>query len=47
MKNIGIKTLLSGIGTIIRECMEIANEIGEFSLIIRPGLLLCSVEQVV
>ncbi|KAL4365671.1 hypothetical protein AHAS_Ahas07G0129400 [Arachis hypogaea] len=46
MKNIGIKTLLSGIGTIIRECMEIANEIGEFSLIIRPGLLLCSVEQV-
>ena len=40
MKNIGIKTPPSGIGTTIRECMEIANEIGEFPLIIRPAFTL-------
>ncbi|XP_015933041.1 carbamoyl-phosphate synthase large chain, chloroplastic-like [Arachis duranensis] len=40
MKDIGIKTPPSGIGTTIRECMEIANEIGEFPLIVRPAFTL-------
>ncbi|KAE9600617.1 hypothetical protein Lal_00045965 [Lupinus albus] len=40
MKRIGIKTSPSGIGTTMRECMEIANEIGEFPLIIRPAFTL-------
>ncbi|XP_077212939.1 carbamoyl phosphate synthetase B [Tasmannia lanceolata] len=40
MKNIGIKTPPSGIGTTLDECLEIANSIGEFPLIIRPGFTL-------
>lgn len=40
MKNIGIKTPPSGIGTTLEECIEIASEIGEFPLIIRPAFTL-------
>ncbi|KAF3455051.1 hypothetical protein FNV43_RR05499 [Rhamnella rubrinervis] len=40
MRNIGIKTPPSGIGTTLEECIEIANEIGEFPLIIRPAFTL-------
>ncbi|XP_050235411.1 carbamoyl-phosphate synthase large chain, chloroplastic [Mercurialis annua] len=40
MKNIGIATPPSGIGTTLDECIEIANEIGEFPLIIRPAFTL-------
>ncbi|CAL1403359.1 unnamed protein product [Linum trigynum] len=40
MKNIGIKTPPSGIGTTLDECIEIAQEIGEFPLIIRPAFTL-------
>lgn len=40
MKNIGLKTPPSGIGTTLDECIEIANEIGEFPLIIRPAFTL-------
>ena len=40
MKNIGIKTPPSGIGTTLDDCVEIANEIGEFPLIIRPAFTL-------
>ncbi|XP_028757065.1 carbamoyl-phosphate synthase large chain, chloroplastic-like [Neltuma alba] len=40
MKNIGIKTPPSGIGKTLKECIEIANEIGEFPLIIRPAFTL-------
>ncbi|XP_043713808.1 carbamoyl-phosphate synthase large chain, chloroplastic-like [Telopea speciosissima] len=40
MKNIGIKTPPSGIGTTLDECIEIANSIGEFPLIIRPAFTL-------
>ncbi|OIW15763.1 hypothetical protein TanjilG_04298 [Lupinus angustifolius] len=40
MKRIGIKTSPSGIGTTLKDCMEIANEIGEFPLIIRPAFTL-------
>ncbi|KAI4374630.1 hypothetical protein MLD38_012603 [Melastoma candidum] len=40
MKNIGIKTPPSGIGTTLEECFEIADEIGEFPLIIRPAFTL-------
>ncbi|KAK6229378.1 hypothetical protein SCA6_018329 [Theobroma cacao] len=40
MKNIGIKTPPSGIGNTLDECIEIANEIGEFPLIIRPAFTL-------
>jgi carbamoyl-phosphate synthase large subunit len=40
MKNIGIKTPPSGIGNTLEECIEIANEIGEFPLIIRPAFTL-------
>ena len=40
MKNIGIKTPPSGIGTTLEECIEIAGEIGEFPLIIRPAFTL-------
>lgn len=40
MNNIGIKTPPSGIGTTVDECVEIANEIGEFPLIIRPAFTL-------
>lgn len=40
MKNIGIKTPPSGVGTTLKECFEIANEIGEFPLIIRPAYTL-------
>ncbi|PKI65530.1 hypothetical protein CRG98_014030 [Punica granatum] len=40
MKNIGLKTPPSGIGTTMEECIEIANEIGEFPLIIRPAFTL-------
>ncbi|KAL0391807.1 UNVERIFIED_CONTAM: Carbamoyl-phosphate synthase large chain, chloroplastic [Sesamum radiatum] len=40
MKNIGLKTPPSGIGTTLEECIEIANSIGEFPLIIRPAFTL-------
>ncbi|WRX29116.1 Carbamoyl-phosphate synthetase large subunit-like [Theobroma cacao] len=40
MKNIGIKTPPSGIGNTLDECIEIANEIAEFPLIIRPAFTL-------
>ncbi|KAJ8563537.1 hypothetical protein K7X08_031989 [Anisodus acutangulus] len=40
MKNIGIKTPPSGIGNTLEECFEIASEIGEFPLIIRPAFTL-------
>ena len=40
MKNIGIKTPPSGIGTTLEECIEIASKIGEFPLIIRPAFTL-------
>ncbi|KAI4322225.1 hypothetical protein L6164_021936 [Bauhinia variegata] len=40
MKNIGIKTPPSGIGTTLEECINIADEIGEFPLIIRPAFTL-------
>ncbi|GLT72332.1 hypothetical protein SLA2020_442770 [Shorea laevis] len=40
MKNIGIKTPPSGIGNTLDECIEIASEIGEFPLIIRPAFTL-------
>ncbi|XP_022717178.1 carbamoyl-phosphate synthase large chain, chloroplastic-like [Durio zibethinus] len=40
MKNIGIKTPPSGIGNTLDECIEIAKEIGEFPLIIRPAFTL-------
>ncbi|XP_047307770.1 carbamoyl-phosphate synthase large chain, chloroplastic-like [Impatiens glandulifera] len=40
MKNIGIKTPPSGIGTTLEECFDIANTIGEFPLIIRPAFTL-------
>ncbi|XP_078441020.1 carbamoyl phosphate synthetase B [Wolffia australiana] len=40
MKNIGIKTPPSGIGTTIDECATIAESIGEFPLIIRPAFTL-------
>ncbi|CBI16261.3 unnamed protein product, partial [Vitis vinifera] len=40
MENIGVKTPPSGIGTTLDECMEIANSIGEFPLIIRPAFTL-------
>ena len=40
MKSIGIKTPPSGIGNTLEECIEIAGEIGEFPLIIRPAFTL-------
>ncbi|KAK4375999.1 hypothetical protein RND71_006676 [Anisodus tanguticus] len=40
MKSIGIKTPPSGIGNTLEECFEIASEIGEFPLIIRPAFTL-------
>ncbi|MCD7454189.1 hypothetical protein HAX54_023903 [Datura stramonium] len=40
MKNIGIKTPPSGIGNTLEECFEIASQIGEFPLIIRPAFTL-------
>ncbi|RZC59039.1 hypothetical protein C5167_006344 [Papaver somniferum] len=40
MKIIGIKTPPSGIGNTLEECFEIAKEIGEFPLIIRPAFTL-------
>lgn len=40
MKNIGLKTPPSGIGTTLEECIEIASSIGEFPLIIRPAFTL-------
>lgn len=40
MKNIGIKTPPSGIGTTLEQCFEIATSIGEFPLIIRPAFTL-------
>ncbi|XP_062082005.1 carbamoyl-phosphate synthase large chain, chloroplastic [Humulus lupulus] len=40
MKNIGIKTPPSGIATTLDDCIEIANDIGEFPLIIRPAFTL-------
>lgn len=40
MRNIGLKTPPSGIGTTLEECIDIANLIGEFPLIIRPAFTL-------
>ncbi|PIN10875.1 Multifunctional pyrimidine synthesis protein CAD (includes carbamoyl-phosphate synthetase, aspartate transcarbamylase, and glutamine amidotransferase) [Handroanthus impetiginosus] len=40
MKNIDLKTPPSGIGTTLEECIDIANSIGEFPLIIRPAFTL-------
>ncbi|KAH1191013.1 Carbamoyl-phosphate synthase large chain, chloroplastic [Glycine max] len=40
MKNIGIKTPPSGIGTTLDECLSIANDIGEYPLIVRPAFTL-------
>jgi len=40
MTNIGIKTPPSGIGTTLEECLNIANEIGEYPLIVRPAFTL-------
>lgn len=40
MRNIGIKTPPSGIGTTLEQCFQIANSIGEFPLIIRPAFTL-------
>lgn len=40
MKSIGLKTPPSGIGTTMEECLDIANSIGEFPLIIRPAFTL-------
>ncbi|GJX87198.1 carbamoyl-phosphate synthase large chain, chloroplastic, partial [Tanacetum coccineum] len=40
MRNIGLKTPPSGIGTTLQECLDIAKEIGEFPLIIRPAFTL-------
>lgn len=40
MKKIGLKTPPSGIGTTLEECIDIANLIGEFPLIIRPAFTL-------
>ncbi|KAL8123503.1 carbamoyl phosphate synthase arginine-specific large chain, chloroplastic-like [Apium graveolens] len=40
MKNIGLKTPPSGIGTTLEECIEIASTIGDFPLIIRPAFTL-------
>ncbi|KAF9592930.1 hypothetical protein IFM89_019135 [Coptis chinensis] len=40
MENIGVKTPPSGIGNTLEECLEIANWIGEFPLIIRPAFTL-------
>lgn len=40
MKNIGLKTPPSGVGNTLDECIEIASEIGEFPLIIRPAFTL-------
>ncbi|KAL3840075.1 hypothetical protein ACJIZ3_024666 [Penstemon smallii] len=40
MRNIGLKTPPSGIGTTMEECYDIAKSIGEFPLIIRPAFTL-------
>ncbi|GAV73629.1 CPSase_L_chain domain-containing protein/MGS domain-containing protein/CPSase_L_D2 domain-containing protein/CPSase_L_D3 domain-containing protein [Cephalotus follicularis] len=40
MKNIGVKTPPSGIANTFDECLAIANDIGEFPLIIRPAFTL-------
>ncbi|KAJ9188900.1 hypothetical protein P3X46_000255 [Hevea brasiliensis] len=40
MKSIGLKTPPSGVGNTLDECIEIAREIGEFPLIIRPAFTL-------
>ncbi|ERN09993.1 carbamoyl-phosphate synthase large chain, chloroplastic [Amborella trichopoda] len=40
MANIGLKTPPSGIGTTLEDCLDIANFIGEFPLIIRPAFTL-------
>lgn len=40
MKNIGIKTPPSGIGTTLEECLRIAGEIGEYPVIVRPAFTL-------
>ena len=40
MQNIGIKTPPSGIGTTLDECLSIANDIGEYPLIVRPAFTL-------
>ncbi|RZB63055.1 Carbamoyl-phosphate synthase large chain, chloroplastic isoform B [Glycine soja] len=40
MKNIGIKTPPSGIGTTLDECLSIANDIGAYPLIVRPAFTL-------
>lgn len=40
MKNIGVKTPPSGTANTLEECLEIAIEIGEYPLIIRPAFTL-------
>jgi len=40
MDRIGLKTPPSGIGTTLEECLAIANDIGEFPLIVRPAFTL-------
>lgn len=40
MKNIGVNTPPSGIGTTMEDCFAIAEEIGSFPLIIRPAFTL-------
>ncbi|CAM8895251.1 unnamed protein product [Rhodiola kirilowii] len=40
MQNIGLKTPPSGTGTTLEECFQIASDIGEFPLIIRPAFTL-------
>ncbi|XP_047054184.1 carbamoyl-phosphate synthase large chain, chloroplastic [Lolium rigidum] len=40
MDRIGLKTPPSGIGTTLEECLDIAQHIGEFPLIVRPAFTL-------
>ncbi|CAM0881413.1 unnamed protein product [Alopecurus aequalis] len=40
MNRIGLKTPPSGIGTTLEECLDIAKDIGEFPLIVRPAFTL-------
>ncbi|KAM0822757.1 hypothetical protein ACQ4PT_001955 [Festuca glaucescens] len=40
MDRIGLKTPPSGIGTTLEECLDIAKDIGEFPLIVRPAFTL-------
>ncbi|KAF8697436.1 hypothetical protein HU200_036037 [Digitaria exilis] len=40
MDRIGLKTPPSGVGTTLEECLDIADDIGEFPLIVRPAFTL-------